>query len=71
MKAVRAVYLLIFVLFFSLLPSTGFSSDVSASTVARKGHVAPDFEVVDLNGNAGFYVFRFICNYLLYISLYL
>jgi len=52
MKAVRAVSLLIFVLFFSLLPSTGFSSDVGASTVAQKGHVAPDFEVVDLNGNA-------------------
>lgn len=51
MKAIRAVNLPISVLLFSLLFAICFVYDASASSLVQKGRVAPNFEVVDLNGN--------------------
>jgi len=51
MKAIRAVNLWIPVLLYSLRFAICFVYEASASSLVQKGRVAPNFEVVDLNGN--------------------
>jgi len=51
MKAIRAVNPSLSVLLFSLLFAICFVYEASASSLVQQGRVAPNFEVVDLNGN--------------------